>query len=107
MGGGTLPKLNESVIWMTGPKVFAATLELKTIGIKLLLLSMAKTALLVVPWLRLTWLIRCFDPIGGVHLPVALLPLRGLTTPNVRCTSRNLMTCSRSTNPTEVPLHPE
>ena len=39
MGGGVLPKLRESVIMTTGPNVLLATLELKTYGIKLELLS--------------------------------------------------------------------
>ena len=39
MGGGTLPKLYESVILTTGPNVLAAIFELKTHGMKFPLLS--------------------------------------------------------------------
>ena len=84
IGGGALPKLKESLILTTGPNVFAAMLELKTNGTKFPLLSSAKTAARELPWVRLTWLIRCFAPIGGVHFPVNLFALSGLITTKVR-----------------------
>src|SRR5215471_3328573 len=106
MGGVKLPKLAESEIRMTGPNVLAATLELKTKGMKLPLLSSAKIAELGDPWLRLISEIRCFCPMGGVHLPVNLLPEIGLIVRNERWILRKLISCSRSTSPTEFPTMP-
>src|SRR5258708_27209235 len=106
MGGGTLPKLSESVILTIGPKVFAATLELKTQGMKLPLLSSANTALLALPCVLLTWLRRWDVPRGGVHFPANLFPPRGLIATKNRCTFRKLTTCSCSTSPTELPTTP-
>src|SRR5215472_2277474 len=106
MGGGVLPKFAESVMCMTLLKVLAETFEVKTHGMKFPLLSSAKTAAFGDPCVRLTLVIRCLVPMGGVHLPVILFADRGLIVLNVRWTFSRLMTCSCSTRPTDVPTTP-
>ncbi|MBZ5682729.1 MAG: hypothetical protein LAO24_21760 [Acidobacteriia bacterium] len=49
-----------SVIFTTGPNVFAATFDVNTSGVKLRLTSSANAAAMAEPWLRLTAVMMCF-----------------------------------------------
>src|SRR6202790_5016247 len=79
IGGGTLPKLLESVILVIGPNVLAAPFDENTSGGKPPLLSSTNTATFGTPWLRLTPVgsMMCLESIGGVQVPVKAFELNG------------------------------
>src|SRR5579862_2356604 len=108
MGGGTLPKLFESVILTTGPNVSLATFELNTRGMNCPLLSYTNTATFGTPWLRLTpvGMMMCCESIGGFHAPEIRFDESGFRMLNVRVLTVNRDTCSCSKRPTLLPTMP-
>src|SRR5271169_5841604 len=77
---GPLPIPNTGSVRVTrGPKVFAPTLEPNTNVEPLLVFSKASTAVVGEPWFRLIPRIMSSLANGGVHVPVNLFELSGLS----------------------------